>query len=160
MNPRHLVSLASASLLALAIVGSAAAAPASCVGSGWVAPDPSTIEVRVADGVTFIAFEFFGEHPLCLADGTLVVGAVEGQLWQRIGSDGSVNIRFEETLFYGDGTLAYRGNATGNASGWSSHVRTVGTGTGSLAGIHGQGTFSPIDPATGAFSDEIFYVYR
>ena len=156
----RLVTLAATALLALAMAGPAAAAPVACSGAGWVAPDASTIQVRTADGLTFVTFEFFGEHPLCLADGSHVTANATGQLWQRTGRDGSVSLRFSETLSYGGGTLDYRGNATLNSAGWTSHVRTVGGGTGSLTGIHGQGTFSPIDPVTGAFTDEIFYVYR
>jgi hypothetical protein len=158
---RPLISMVTAGLLALAIAGPAAAAkPAACAGAGWVAPDVTTIQVRAADGVTFVTFEFFGEHPICLADGTQTSATISGRLWQRTGRDGAVNLRFFETLSVAGGTLDYRGNATFNAAGWHSHVRTVGTGTGTLAGITGQGTFSPIDPVTGAFSDVIFYAYH
>ncbi len=149
-----------AALLVLSLAGPSAAAPEPCVGAGWVAPDLATIQVRIADGITFVEFDFFGEHPLCLADGTEVTGTVSGHLWQRVGPGGTVGLRFSETLFYDGGTLDYRGNASLNGTRWTSHVRTVGPGTGVLEGIHGQGTFSPIDPLTGAFTDEIFYVYR
>lgn len=158
---RRLLTLAATGLLALLLAAPAAAAkPIACVGAGWVAPDPATITTRTADGVTFIKFEFFGEHSLCLADGTEVSGTVAGKLWQRVGKNGSIKLRFYETLSVDGGTLNYRGNATLNGAGWRSHVRTVGVGTGALAGIHGRGTFSPVDPVTGAFTDEIFYVYR
>ena len=157
---RRISVFVTAAVIASAMAGPATGAPAACSGAGWVAPDAATIQVRVADGVTFISFAFFGEHPLCLNDGSDVVASAEGRLWQRVGADGSVNLRFVETLSFGGGTLRYRGNATLNAAGWHSHVRTVGSGTGILSGIHGQGVFSPIDPVTGAFTDEIFYVYR
>lgn len=137
----------------------AAAQPASCVGSGQVWPI-EVPAVRVADGITFVEFDFAGVHPICLADGTQVDAApVSGHLWQRINADGSIFLRFEETLSYGGGEMHYRGNATFNAAGWNSAVRTVGVSSGPLAGIHGQGTFSPIAP-DGSFSDEVFYTYQ
>lgn len=150
-------TLASAALFIGALP--VAASPTSCVGSGQIWP-VETPQVRMADGATFIDFAFGGVHPLCLADGTFVPAApVGGHVWQRIDADGSIFVRFAETLSYGGGELHYRGNATFNAGGWQSAVRTVGQGSGPLAGIVGQGTFSPIG-ADGSFSDEIFYVYR
>lgn len=150
-------ALASAALLAGAMP--VAASPTACVGSGQIWPVEAP-QVRVADGTTFIDFDFGGVHPICLADGTLVPAAsVSGHVWQRIDPDGSIFVRFHETLTYDGGELQYRGNATFNASGWQSAVRTVGSGTGPLAGIVGHGTFSPIS-ADGAFTDEIFYTYR
>ncbi|HSL97416.1 MAG TPA: hypothetical protein VK831_02475 [Candidatus Deferrimicrobiaceae bacterium] len=138
----------------------AVAAPEPCAGAGWVAPDFATFEQRVEGQVTQVTFEFYGEHPLCLADGSQVTGTVTGRLWQQNGPNGAVSLRFDEVLSYGGGTLGYRGEATFNAAGWVSHVRTVGPGTGILEGISGQGWFSPIDPNTGAFTDEIAYTYN
>lgn len=156
---RKITLLASVGMLALAVATPVAAAPTSCAGAGIVFP-VSLPEVRVAGGTTFVEFDFAGEHPLCLADGTRLQAAASGHLWQQTHADGSGSLRFVETLSWAGGELNYIGNATFNASGWIGHVRTVGSGTGALAGIHGQGTFSPIDPLTGAFTDEIFYVYR
>lgn len=156
---RKISLLASISMLALTAATPAAAAPTACTGGGVVFP-VSAPEIRVAGGTTFVEFDFAGEHPLCLADGSRVQGLVSGHLWQTTHADGSGSLRFIESLSWGGGELDYSGNATFNASGWRGHVRTVGSGTGPLVGIHGQGTFSPIDPLTGTFTDEIFYVYR
>lgn len=143
--------------LSLAMVVPAAAAPTGCAGSGQVAPT-EVPTVRVADGVTFIDFDFAGVHSICLSDGTLVVGSLTGHLWERIDADGSIFMRFAETLSL-DGALGFRGNATYNDAGWTSHVRTVGAPTGSLAGIEGQGTFSPL-ASDGSFTDLIAYTYH
>jgi len=156
---RKITLLASIGMLAVAVATPVAAAPTSCAGAGIVFP-VSTPEIHVADGTTFVEFDFAGEHPVCLADGARVQATVSGHLWEKIHADGSGSLRFIETLSWGGGELDYSGNATFNASAWKGHVRTVGNGTGPLTGINGQGTFSPIDPLTGTFTDEIFYVYR
>jgi hypothetical protein len=155
----RLVALSAAGLLAISFTGTAAAAPTACGGAGYIYPT-SAINSRVASDITFIDFDFAGVHPLCLADGTQVQGVVAGHVWQRLYPDGSLFVRFAERLSLNGASLHYAGNATLNSAGWHSHVRTVGAGTGALAGIHGQGAFSPIDPVTGAFTDEIHYVYR
>lgn len=159
MSTRRLLSALLASGLLLATAIPASAAPSPCIGAGQVWP-VETPSVHVADGVTFVEFDFAGVHPICLADGTLVPSApVAGHIWQRIDADGSIFLRFDETLSYDGGELRYRGNATSNAGGWQSAVRTVGTSSGALSGIVGQGTFSPIE-ADGSFTDEIYYTYR
>lgn len=159
MAMRRMLSTALAAGLLLVAAVPASAAPEPCIGAGAVGPTEAP-SVSFAGGVTFVEFDFAGVHPICLADGTQVVAPVHGHLWQRIYSDGSVFLRFEEVLEWDGGQLEYRGNATFNGSGWNSAVRTVGNATGALAGIQGHGTFSPIDPVTGAFTDEISYVYR
>jgi hypothetical protein len=147
-------------LALLGFVQGAAAAPLPCSGSGWVAPIVQSIEVRQMGQVTETTFDYFGQHPICLADGQQVTGDISGRLVQRNGPGGSLGLQFDEVLSYGGGALGYRGDATYSSTGWTSHVRTVGDGSGPLAGIEGQGAFSPIDPGTGGFSDQIFYVYH
>lgn len=157
MATRRLLSTLLAGGLLLATAIPVAAAPEPCVGAGQVWP-VETPAVRVADGVTFVEFDFAGIHPICMADGSMSIAPVAGHLWQRIYADGSLFVRFDETLSYDGGELHYRGNATYNAGGWHSAVRTVGTTSGALSGIRGQGTFSPI-AADGSFTDEILYTY-
>lgn len=135
----------------------AAAAPIPCAGNVQIT-GVTNQQVWQAGPNTFVSFGFTALHDLCLADGSVVVAAVEGTLWQRIGGDGSMNLRFDEVATYGGGTLAYRGEASLNESGWHASVRTVGNGTGVLSGIHGQGTFWPTSPSS--FGDVISYVYR
>jgi hypothetical protein len=137
-----------------------AAAPAACSGAGWVAPNFATLESRVVGNMAQITFEYSGQHPLCLENGTQVTAAVAGRLWESLGTDGSVGIRFSETLSYGGGTLGFSGDATFGPAGWHSHVRTNGSGTGLLSGMRGEGSFSPINPNTGAFTDTIAYTYH
>lgn len=155
---RHRVAAAAALSLAIGATSTVAAAPQACTGSGQVWP-VETPQVRLANGNVFVEFDFAGVHPICLADGTVVPSAsVAGHLWQQTRADGSVFVRFDEVLTHDGGELYYRGNASYTAAGWHSAVRTVGDANGSLAGIVGQGTFSPI-AADGSFSDEISYVY-
>lgn len=149
-----------AAAAALALTGTAVAGqPVACAGTVSIAPDPASFEVREAGGNTFVSFAFTGTHDFCLADGSVVTGTVAGELTQRTGADGSLSIRFSETFAYGDGTLAYRGEASLNGSGWQSNVQTVGSGTGSLAGIHGHGAFFPT-ATPGLFTDVIYYHYH
>jgi hypothetical protein len=154
---RRLLSTVLAGGLLLATAIPVAASPSACSGAGQVWPI-ETPAIRVADGVTFIEFDFAGLHPICLSDGTMTTASVEGHLWQRMYANGAVFVRFDETLSHDGGELQYRGNAMFNAGGWHSAVRTVGPSSGSLSGIHGQGTFSPI-AADGSFTDEIYYTY-
>jgi hypothetical protein len=157
MIPRRLTSLVLATVLALAAVAPVAAAPVTCDGYA-ILTGTSNMEVRISgDGTTFIEFDFTGLHTVCLADGTVDMGTIDGRLSQRIGADGVTDIRFVETLSYDGGTLEFRGNAVGNGDVWRSAVRTVGAGTGSLAGIQGQGQFWPAGP--GVFADSIAYIY-
>jgi hypothetical protein len=157
MSLRRLLSLVLAPVLALAMaIPVAAAGPVTCHGVA-ILTSTSNVEVRFADGVTFLEFDFAGDHTICLADGTVDMATIEGRLSQRTGPDGTVNIRFVETLTYNGGTLEFRGEAVGNGNVWRSAVRTVGPGTGSLAGIHGQGTFWPTSATS--FADSIAYVY-
>lgn len=118
----------------------------------------SNLDVRSADGQTVTAFDFTGLHDLCLKDGSKVTASMEGRLVQRLAANGDLTLRFEETLGYGGGTLDFRGEATLGGGTWQSHVQTVGAGTGPLAGIHAQGSFSPSGP--GSFSDVLYLVYR
>jgi hypothetical protein len=87
----------------------------------------SNFQVRQADSQTFVEFDFVGLHDICLAD------------------------------HYGGGTLGYRGEASLTGGNWRSQVMTVGAGTGSLAGIRGQGTFWFTGPTS--LADVIYYVY-
>jgi hypothetical protein len=102
-------------------------------------------------------FDFTGLHDICLADGSVVTGIVEGHLVQRISANGDFSLTFDEVLSYNGGTLGYRGEGSLTGDNWQSNVMTVGLGTGPLAGIHGQGTFVFTGPAS--LTDVIYYVY-
>lgn len=145
-------------LLAAAVAAGAAraSAPVPCAGTVQLTGTSNT-EVRSAGGNTFVEFDFTGLHDICLANGSRVVGTLEGHLAQRTSTDGDMSLRFDEVLSYGGGTLAYRGEATLAGGKWQSHVQTVGAGTGALAGIHGQGSFWFTGPAS--LADVIAYVY-
>ena len=132
------------------------AAPEPCEGTVQLTSQ-SNFEVREAGRQTFVEFDFTGLHDICLADGSVVTGVVEGHLVQRTSDNGDLGLRFDEVLSYGGGTLGYRGEASLTSGNWQSHVVTVGLGTGPLAGIHGQGTFWFTSPAS--FADLIYYVY-
>jgi hypothetical protein len=150
--------LATGAVIAGAIVTGAAdaAAPVPCAGVVLLT-GTSNVEVRTAGPQTFVEFDFTGLHDVCLADGSRVQGTLAGHLVQRTSSSGDVSIHLEETLFYGGGTLDYRGEASLAKGRWQSHIQTVGRGTGPLAGIHGQGEFFPTGPTS--FADVISYVY-
>ena len=106
---------------------------------------------------TFVQFDFTGLHDICLADGSVVTGIVEGHLVQRTSANGDFSLTFDEVLSYNGGTLGYRGEGSLTGGNWQSNVMTVGAGTGPLAGIHGQGTFVFTGPAS--LTDVIYYVY-
>jgi hypothetical protein len=142
----------------LVAVGAAvSSAPIPCAGTVQLT-GTSNLEVRVADSHTFVEFDFTGLHDICLADSSVVTGEIAGHLMQRTSADGDLSLRFDEILSYGGGTLGYRGEASLADGKWQSHVRTVGRGTGPLAGIHGQGTFWFTGPTS--LADVISYVYR
>jgi hypothetical protein len=138
------------------VAGSASAAPARCAGTVLLT-GTSNVEASSAGPQTFVEFDFTGLHDVCLADGSRVQGTLAGHLVQRVSADGDLSLRLEETLFYGGGTLRYRGEASLVQGRWQSHIQTVGRGTGPLAGIHAQGEFFPTGPAS--FADVISYVY-
>lgn len=144
--------------------------PVSCSGSGSFGPS-STPVVRMAGGETFVTFSFHGTHPYCSAPGGKVddtPATLSGTLSEHVTAAGQFDLRFNETMTLADGsTDQWRGDATGTVLGsgllsvQTSEVRTVGTGTGQLAGVHGEGSFQ----ITGfggygfTFSDVISYVY-
>src|SRR4029453_7237193 len=101
--------------------------------------------------------DFTGLHDICLADGSVVTGIVEGHLVQRISANGDFSLTFDEVLSYNGGTLGYRGEGSLTGGNWQSNVMTVGLGTGPLAGIHGQGAVVFTGPAS--LTDVIYYVY-
>ena len=141
--------------MALAVT-TTGAAPEPCEGTVQLTSQ-SNIQVRQAGSQTFVDFDFTGLHDICLADGSVVTGIVEGHMSQRISANGDLGLRFDEVLSYGGGTLGYRGEASLTRGNWQSHVVTVGNGTGPLAGIHGQGTFVFTGPTS--LADVIYYVY-
>jgi hypothetical protein len=117
----------------------------------------SNVQVRQVGFQTFVEFDFTGLHDICLGNGSEVTGIVTGHLVQRISTNGDFTLRFNEILSYGGGTLGYRGEASQSNGHFQSHVVTVGAGTGPLAGIHGEGTFTFTGPTS--FADVIYYVY-
>jgi len=145
----------SLAVMALAVTATGAA-PEPCEGTVQLTSQ-SNFQVREAGRQTFVEFDFTGLHDICLADGSVVTGIVEGHLVQRTSENGDLGLRFDEVLSYGGGTLGYRGEASLTRGNWQSHVVTVGAGTGPLNGIHGQGTFWFTGPAS--FADLIYYVY-
>ena len=135
---------------------SSPAAPERCDGTVQLTSQ-SNFQVRQAGRQTFVEFDFTGLHDICLADGSVVTGIVEGHLVQRTSANGDFSLTFDEVLSYNGGTLGYRGEGSLTRGNWQSNVMTVGLGTGPLAGIHGQGTFVFTGPAS--LADVIYYVY-
>jgi len=146
---------ASLAVMALAVT-TTGAAPERCDGTVQLTSQ-SNFQVRQAGRQTFVQFDFIGLHDICLADHSVVTGIVEGHLVQRISANGDFSLTFDEVLSYNGGTLGYRGEGSLTQGNWQSNVMTVGLGTGSLAGIHGQGTFVFTGPAS--LADVIYYVY-
>jgi len=146
-----------ASLAVMALAAAATGtAPEPCSGT-ILLTGMSNFQVRQADSQTFVEFDFVGLHDICLADHSEVTGTVAGHLVQRTAANGDLNLSFNEILSYGGGTLGYRGEASLTGGNWRSQVMTVGAGTGSLAGIRGQGTFWFTGPTS--LADVIYYVY-
>ena len=139
------------------IAGAAASAPAPCAGSVVLTAPPSNLQISAAGPNTFVELDFVGLHDICFADGSRVLGEISGHVVQRNSADGDLTIRFDEILSYGGGSLGFRGEGGLSNGAWRGHVRSVGAGTGPLAGIHGQGEFWPTGPTS--FDDVISYVY-
>ena len=141
----------------LSIVPVSAATPVACAGT--VSLTPTSVSVRAAGPTIVESINYTGEHGICLADGRTVTATLVGSLSETIGSNGIVILfHFDELAAYDGGTLGYRGDASLTTAGWQSAVRTVGWGTGPLAGIEGRGTFAPTGPTT--FTDVISYTYH
>jgi hypothetical protein len=132
------------------------AAPERCDGTVQFTSQ-SNFQVRQAGNQTFVQFDFTGLHDICLADHSVVTGVVEGHLVQRMSVNGDFSLTFDEVLSYNGGTLGYRGEGSLTGGNWQSNVMTVGLGTGTLAGIHGQGTF--VFTGLTSLADVIYYVY-
>jgi hypothetical protein len=142
--------------------------PVPCSGTGSFGPN-STPVVRTVGGETFVTFSFDGTHPYCSAPGGSVdeYGSLSGTMSEQVTAAGQFDLQFNETMTVPDGSDQWIGNATGTVLGsgllavQTSEVRTVGTGTGQLAGVRGEGSFQ----ITGfggygfIFSDVISYVY-
>jgi len=152
---KQILLYTSLAVTALAVT-TTGAAPERCDGTVQLTSQ-SNFQERHAGRQTFVQFDFTGLHDICLADGSVVTGIVEGHMSQRISANGDLGLRFDEVLSYGGGTLGYRGEASLTGGNWQSHVVTVGNGTGPLAGIHGQGTFVFTGPTS--LADVIYYVY-
>ena len=141
----------------LSVTPVSAATPLACAGT--VSLTPTSVSVRAAGPISVESISYTGEHGICLADGTTVIATLAGRLTETIGANGIVTLfRFDELASYDGGTLGYQGDASLTTAGWHSAVRTVGSGTGPLAGIEGRGTFAPTSPTT--FSDVISYTYH
>jgi hypothetical protein len=145
----------SLAVMALAVT-TTGAMPEPCEGTVELTSQ-SNFEVRQAGSQTFVEFDFTGLHTICLADGSVVTGIIEGHLVQRTSANGDFSLTFDEVLSYNGGTLGFRGNGSLTGDNWQSHVTSVGDGTGPLAGIHGQGTFVFTGPTS--LTDVIYYVY-
>ena len=104
---------------------SSPAAPERCDGTVQLTSQ-SNFQVRQAGWQTFVEFDFTGLHDICLADGSVVTGIVEGHLVQRISANGDFSLTFDEVLSYNGGTLGYRGEGSLTGGNWQSHVMTVG----------------------------------
>ena len=153
----------------LAGAARAASGPVACSGTGSFGPSGAVIS-RSAGGEVIVSFPFDGVHPYCPAPGGVddVQASIAGTLSEEITAQGHFALQFAETLTLpgGSGADQWRGEASGTISNGLpvvlvSEVRTVGTGTGELAGVVGHGRFQ----ITGfggyglEFSDEIFYLY-
>jgi hypothetical protein len=145
----------SLAVMALAVT-TPGAMPEPCEGTVELTSQ-SNVQVRQAGSQTFVEFDFTGLHTICLADGSVVTGIIEGHLVQRTSANGDFSLTFDEVLSYNGGTLGFRGNGSLTGDNWQSHVTSVGEGTGPLAGIHGQGTFVFTGPTS--LTDVIYYVY-
>lgn len=143
--------------VAVSLTPAAAAAPVACPGT--VRITPTAVSVSSAGPVTRLQIAYVGTHTICLADGSLVPASLSGVLIETIGVSGNpIHFRFAELASYGGGAISYRGDAVLTSIGWQSAVRTVGFGTGPLAGIEGQGRFTPTSQTT--FDDVIYYTYH
>ncbi len=147
---------ASLAVMALAVT-TIGARPEPCEGTVELTSQ-TNFEERHVGSQTFVRFDFTGLHTICLADGSVVTGIIEGHLVQRTSANGDFSLTFDEVLSYNGGTLGYRGGGSLTGDKWQSHVATVGEGTGPLAGIQGHGTFVFTGPTT--LTDVIYYVYR
>ena len=117
----------SLAVMALAVT-TTGAAPERCDGTVQLTSQ-SNFQMRQAGRQTFVQFDFTGLHDICLADGSVVTGIVEGHLVQRTSANGDFSLRFDEVLSYNGGTLGYRGQGILTGDNWQSHVVTVGDGT-------------------------------
>ena len=97
----------SLAVMALAVT-TTGAAPEPCAGTVQLTSQ-SNFQVREAGRQTFVEFDFTGLHDICLADGSVVTGIVEGHLVQRISANDDFSLTFDEVLSYNGGTLGYRG---------------------------------------------------
>jgi hypothetical protein len=129
--------------------------PVPCYGTVQLTGQ-SNLQVRQAGSQTFVEFDFTGLHDICLGNGSEVTGTVAGHFVQHISANG-FTLHFDEILTLDGGTLGYQGEASQSGNQFHSNVVTVGAGTGPLAGIHGQGTFTFTGPTS--FADVIYYVY-
>ncbi len=93
--------------MALAVT-TTSAAPERCDGTVQFTSQ-SNFQMRQAGRQTFVQFDFTGLHDICLADGSVVTGIVEGHLVQRTSANGDFGLTFDEVLSYNGGTLGYRG---------------------------------------------------
>ena len=134
-----------------------AAAPTACAGTIDLASVWNQ-SMRAAGPETIVSFDFAGTHDICLADGSKVAGDIVGHLVEHLAPDGSLTLHFDEVLSFDDGTVRFRGEASLIDGNWRSEVRTVGAGTGVLAGVEGHGSFYPTGPSS--FDDVIDYEYH
>ena len=158
--------LARALVAALAVAAMAAvpaqADPATtieCYGTVEITAT-SNMDVRTKGSNTHVSFDFTANHELCLEDGSHVMGTVTGHMKQRLGADGSLDLHFKETVYYGDGSLRFDGAASLDGGNWQSEVHSKGHGTGDLAGMKGSGNFWPTDNTGTHFADHISYRYH
>lgn len=127
----------------------------TCIGSATIGA-PIDLTTRTADGVTVEMWEFTGTHDVCLADGTVVVATVTGDVTQIRKDDGTSLLVVRETLSIPTGTVDALVLARTTPTSFEADVRLFG-GTGELAGVTGHGTTMPTGP--GSFRSEIVYRY-
>ena len=152
---RLLMAAMVGAVMSIAISPPAHADTRTCVGAATIS-DPTNLMTRSAGGVTVETWEFTGTHDLCLADGTVVVATLTGQVTQIRRDDGTALLVVRETLSIPAGTLDAHILARTTPTSFEANVRLFG-GTGELAGVTGQGTTIPTGP--GSFRSEIVYRY-
>ncbi len=126
-----------------------------CVGTTTLDP-PTNYSSTRGQGVTVERWDFTGVQDLCLADGSIVDAAMEGDAIVVTRQDGTGRAIVRYTLAVPDGTLQGIGRAQFTQTTFDGRVRAFG-GTGVLSGMSGHGTTRPTGPNT--FLDEIIYQY-
>jgi Protein of unknown function (DUF3224) len=141
MIRRGALALAAASFAAFGLASPALATPPATGTGGWLPPPPpQTISSRSAGGNTIVT------QVLVLTDYGVLTGTDVDTITYTFHPDGTVTFTatsdYTGTVAGRSGTISFHFEGTGNTVSFQGHIQTLsGTGTGGLAGLHGEGTF-------------------